>query len=137
MNGGPWRSNEFVVKSTDSLKADIQLTANGRYALYTQQKSSFRLSGRNKLIAQARVASWGFANNGQITAKLYIKTGSSWKWYDSGSVPLNSSAATAIVLNLSQIPSGELNDVQEIGIEYVSNANGSNTSVYLSHISVE
>ncbi len=137
MNGGPWQSNEFVVKSTESLKADIQLTANGRYALYTQQKSAFRLSGRKKLIAQARVASWGFANNGQITAKLYIKTGSSWKWYDSGSVPLNNYAATAIVLNLSQIPSGELNDVQEIGVEYTSNANGSNSAIYLSHISVE
>ena len=135
--GGPWQSNEFIVKSTESLKADIQLSAGGRYVLYTQQKSAFNLNGRKKLTAQARVASWGFSNNGKISAKLYIKTGSAWKWYDSGEVELNNNSATTLSLNLNKISSGELNDVQEIGVEYVSNAYGSNTAIYLSYISVE
>jgi mannan endo-1,4-beta-mannosidase len=126
-----------MVKSTASLKADVQLAAGGRYTLYTQEKSTFRLSGKKKLIAHARVAQWGFTSTGKIGAKLYVKVGSAWKWYDSGEVQLNGSTATALTLNLTQIPSSELNDVQEIGIEYVSNASGSQTAVYLSHISAE
>jgi mannan endo-1,4-beta-mannosidase len=135
--GGPWQSNEFVFKSTDSLKADIQLTVGGHYTLYTQEQSSFRINGRKRLIAQARTASWGFANNGQITAKLYIKVGPSWNWYDSGSVQLNSNTATAIILDLNKIPSDKMNDIKEIGIEYESNANGERTSVYFSCITTE
>ncbi|CAF4055996.1 unnamed protein product [Rotaria sp. Silwood2] len=135
--GGPWQTNEFVFQSTNSLKMDIQLTQGGRYTLYTQQQSTIKVSGRKKLTAQARVASWGLANNSIITAKLYIKAGSSWKWYDSGSFQLKSNTATAITLNLSQIPIAELSDVREIGMEYTSNANGGQTSVYLSYITVE
>jgi mannan endo-1,4-beta-mannosidase len=134
---GPWQSNEFVFKSTDSLKADIQLTAGGQYTLYTQQQPNFEISGRKQLIAQARTASWGFANNGQITAKLYIKAGSSWTWFDSGSVQLNSNTATAIVLDLNEIPSDKLYDIKEIGIQYESNAYGDRTSVYFSCITIE
>ncbi|CAF3432743.1 unnamed protein product [Rotaria sp. Silwood1] len=135
--GGPWQSKEFVFQSTNSLKMDVQLTQGGRYTLYTQQQSTIKVSGRTKLTAQARVASWGVANNGVITAKLYIKTGSSWKWYDSGSFQLKSDTATAITLNLNQIPAAELNDVREIGMEYTSSANGGQSSVYLSYITVE
>jgi mannan endo-1,4-beta-mannosidase len=113
------------------------LTANGQYTLYTQQQSTFQVSGRKRLTAQARVASWGLANNGKVTAKLYIKAGSAWKWYDSGAVQLNSNTATAVVLDLSRVPSGELNDVKEIGVEYTSTAYGSSSAVYLSHITVE
>ncbi len=131
------QSNEFVFKSTDGLKADVQLTTHGHYTLYTQQQSTFKVSGRKRLTAQARVASWGLANNGKVTAKLYIKTGSAWKWYDSGSVELNTYTATAISIDLSKIPSGELNDVKEIGVEYTSTANGDRSAIYLSYISVE
>ncbi|CAF0810270.1 unnamed protein product [Rotaria sordida] len=135
--GGPWQSDEFIFQSTNSLKMDIQLTQSGHYMLYTQQKPTFKVNGHKRLIAQARVASWGFANNGIITAKLYIKAGSSWKWYDSGSFQLKSNTATEIALNLNQIPAAELNDIREIGMEYTSSANGGQTSVYLSYITVE
>ncbi|CAF1022566.1 unnamed protein product [Adineta steineri] len=135
--GGPWQSNEFMFQGMDSLKADIQLMANARYALFTQDKSTFQFNGYKKMIAEAHVASWGFNNYGEINAKLYIKAGSYWKWYDSGSNKLNSRTATALVLDLTQMSSEELNDVQEIGIEYTSNEYGSNTAIYLSHISVE
>lgn len=135
--GGPWQSKEFVVQSTDSLKIDITLTQGGRYALYSQQQPSIQLGGRKRLTARARVASWGFANNGIMNAKLYIKVGPAWTWYDSGSVQLNSNTATALVLDLTRIPSSGLNDVREIGIEYSSSANGGPTSAYLSYITME
>jgi mannan endo-1,4-beta-mannosidase len=113
------------------------LTANGQYTLYTQQQSTFQVSGRKRLTAQARVASWGLANNGKVTAKLYIKAGSSWKWYDSGAVQLNTNTATAMVVDLSKISAAELKDVKEIGVEYTSTAKGDRSAVYLSYISVE
>jgi hypothetical protein len=135
--GGPWQSNEFVYQSTDSLKADIQVTAGGQYTLYTQEQSTFRIAGRQRLIAQARTALWGLNYDGQISAKIYVKAGSSWTWYDSDAVQLNSNSATAITLDLNRIPSGQLNDIKEIGVEYRSNAYGDRTSVYLSHIAIE
>lgn len=134
--GGPWQSNEFVFKSTDSLKADVMLSAGGTYSLFTQQ-TNFHASGRTHITAQARVASWGFASNGVINAKLYMKVGSSWTWYDSGSIQLNSYSATSLVIDLTRIPSSLLNDVKEIGVEYSSNAYGGQTSIYLSHITLQ
>jgi mannan endo-1,4-beta-mannosidase len=135
--GGPWQSNEFVYQSTDSIKADIQVIAGGQYTLYTQEQPTIRIAGRQRLSAQARTASWGLSYDGQISAKLYVKVGSSWTWYDSGSVQLNSNSATAIIFDLNRIPSYQLNDIKEIGIQYSSNAYGDLTSVYLSHIVVE
>jgi len=135
--GGPWQSNDFIFRSTDSLKADIQLTAGGQYTLYIQQQPNFQISGRRRLIAQARTAPWGLSYDGQISAKLYIKAGSSWTWFDSDSVQLNSNTATAITLDLTKIPSDVLYDIREIGIQYESNAYGDRTSVYLSCITIE
>ena len=137
ISGGPWRTNEVVVSATDSLKADVQLSAGKQYILYTQEKATIRLAGRKKAIAQARVASWGFSNGGSVSAKLYIKAGSGWTWYDSGSVQLNSGSSTALVLDLSRVPAGQLGDVQEIGVQYTSNTNGGTSAVYLTYITVE
>ena len=135
--GGPWRSNEFVVKSSDSLKADIKLSAGQKYNLFTQESSTIQLSGRKRLTAEVRVASWGFPNGGSLTVKLYVKTGSGWTWYDSGSTQLNSGATGTVTVDLTKLSSGSLGDGKEVGVEFTSNANGDQTSVYLSSISAE
>lgn len=132
--GGPWQTNELSYKSTDSLKADIKLTSGARYTLFTQDKSVIKLAGKQRVSIQARVASWGFTNGGTISAKLYMKCGSAWKWYDSGAVTLNSNSFSTLTINLSGIPSNELGDVQELGVDLVSNASGSSTSVYLAYV---
>ena len=135
--GGPWRTNEVVVSSTDSLKADVQLSAGKQYLLFTQEKSTIGLGGRKKLTGQARVASWGFSSGGSVSAKLYIKVGSGWAWYESGSVQLSSGSSTALVIDLSKVPASLLGDVQELGVEYTSNTNGGTSAVYLTYITVE
>ena len=137
MTGGPWQSHEFIFKSTASLKADIQLSAGRTYSLYTQEKQIVPVSGRKRSTAQVRVSSWGFSSGGAIRAKLYIETGSSWTWYDSGSVQLNSSTSTVLVLDLSKIPSAALADVKGMGIEYSSNTNGGQAAVYVAYVAVE
>ncbi len=134
VNGGPWESNEFTFASTDSLKCDVQLYASSTYYIYTDQISTFTFSNYQKLFAQAIVASWGFLSGGTIVAKLYIKTGSSWTWYDSGAVQLNSNSSTQLVLNLNSIPSSALADIREVGVQYTSNSNGYQTSVYVAYI---
>ena len=135
--GGPWRSGEASVSSTDSLKADVNLAAGKHYTVSTQEKSTFHLGGKKKLTAHARVASWGLANGGSVSAKVFIKAGSGWTWYDSGSVQLNSGASTAIVFDLTKVPAGHLNDVQELGVEFTSSANGGASAVYVSYITTQ
>ena len=137
VTGGPWQSSEFTFKSTASLKADVQLSAGRSYSLYTQEKQIVPLSGRKRLTAQTRVSSWGFSNGGAVRAKLYIETGSSWTWYDSGSFQLNSSTSTVLVLDLSKIPPAALVDVKEMGVQYACNTNGGQAAVYLAYITVE
>ncbi|CAF1220072.1 unnamed protein product [Adineta ricciae] len=137
LNGGPWQSNEFTFSSTDSLKADVQLYSGGKSSMYTNQASTFIFSGYQRLVVRARVASWGFSSSGTMSAKLYIKTGSSWTWYDSGLTPLNSNSATQIILNLSTIPAADLTYIREVGVEFTSSDNGSQTAVYIAYITAE
>lgn len=135
--GGPWQTNEQQVQATDSIKADIRLTAGTRYTLFTNEAPSTSLVGKRTLTARARVASWGFTSGGAISAKLYVKVGGAWKWYDSGAQNLNSGAFTTFSINLSTIPAAELGDVKEIGIDMTSNTNGAQTSVYVAYVTVE
>lgn len=137
IQAGPWQSNEFIVSSTDSVKADVQLSAGSKYALFTNQQSTFVFGNYRRLVGRARVASWGFSSGGSMIGKLYIKTGSSWTWYESGSVQLNSNTATAITLNLNAIPASALADIREVGIEYTSSANGGQSAVYLAYVTAE
>lgn len=137
IKAGPWQSNEFTVSSTDSLKADVQLTAGGKYALFTNQTATFSFASYQRLVARARVASWGFSSGGSVIGKLYIKTGPSWTWYESGSVTLNSNTATQIIFNLSALPATALANLKEVGVEYTSSNNGDQSAVYLSYITAE
>ena len=137
IQAGPWQSNEFTVSATDSVKADVQLSAGAKYALFTNQQSTFAFGNYRRLVGRARVASWGFSSGGSMTGKLYVKTGSSWTWYDSGSVPLNSNTATSITFNLNAIPASALADIREVGIEYTSSANGGQSAVYLAYVTAE
>jgi mannan endo-1,4-beta-mannosidase len=137
VTGGPWQSSEFMFRSTASLKAHIQLTAGRIYSLYTQERQIVELSGRKRLTAQVRVSPWGFTSGGTVSAKLYIQTGPSRTWYDSGLVQLNSGTSTVLVLDISKIPSAALADVKGMGVEYLSNTNGGEAAVYLSYVAVE
>ena len=135
--GGPWQVNDQTFRSTDSIKADIRLTANGRSSIFTQEKPAVSLSGNRRLTVQARVASWGVAAGGKVSAKLYMKLGGSWKWYDSSETVLSNSAFTTLAIDLTKIPSAELADVKEMGVDFISSSNGSQTSVYIAYVTLE
>ena len=72
-----------------------------------------------------------------MRAKLYIKTGSSYQWFDGGSAKINSSTAgTELTLNLSNV--SNLNDVKEIGVQFIAASNSSGTSsIYVDYVTIQ
>lgn len=119
LSGGPWAVNEWSNNGSNSLKADINLANAAQY--YLLGAVSQNLSGKSQLKAVVRHATWGNQGTGMI-AKLYIKTGSSYTWTDSGGVSINSSTAgTVLTLNLSGI--SNINDVKEIGVQFIAGSN--------------
>lgn len=133
ITAGPWSVNEWSSKGNDSLKADINMSSSSKhYLLLTQSRS---LSGKSKLSADAKHASWGSTGDG-LYARIYVKTGSGWAWYAGDSIKLNSSGSTTLTINLASIP--HLDDVREIGVEYISSMNSSGqTSVYLDNVTIQ
>jgi len=67
-----------------------------------------------------------------MTAKLYVKTGSTWAGYDGGSVGINSTTPTTLTLNLAGVPN--LNDVKEVGIQFCTAQGSSSTAVFVDYV---
>ncbi|TYP71312.1 glycosyl hydrolase [Paenibacillus methanolicus] len=133
VTGGPWTVSEWKAGGASGLKADINLgAATKSYTLY--RAAAHNLSGKSLLKARVATASWGSFGSG-MTAKLYIKTGSGYQWYDSGAVSVTSAGTT---LSLSLAGKANLGDVREIGVEFGGAANGSGTSsIYADSVTVE
>ncbi|GAE32229.1 glycoside hydrolase family 5 protein [Halalkalibacter hemicellulosilyticus] len=130
--GGPWTTNEWSTNGNHSLKADIFLSANSKHELAKVENRN--LSGYSTLQATVRHAHWG--NVGNLTARMYVKTGSNYSWFNGDPIPVNSANGTTVTLPLSSIPN--LNDVKEIGVEFIgaSNSNGQ-TAIYLDHVTIQ
>ncbi|WP_238162658.1 cellulase family glycosylhydrolase [Cohnella sp. AR92] len=132
VSGGPWTTNEWSANGSQSLKADVMLGGGPYYLAYA---GSSNLSGKTTLKATVKHAAWGNAGSG-LQAKLYVKTGSSYAWSDGGTVNINSSSGTALTLSLSSI--ANLNDVKEIGIQFLAPSGSSGQSaVYVDNVTVQ
>ncbi|WP_245625051.1 glycoside hydrolase family 5 protein [Paenibacillus stellifer] len=133
VSGGPWTTNEWKSTGTYSLKGDVNFSSNSAHYLYYTGDQS--LSGKSTLKATVKHASWGSVGSG-IYAKLYVKTGSGWTWYDSGATLINSSGGTTLSLSLSSIPNLSL--VKEIGVQFLASSNSSGQSaVYVDSVTVQ
>ncbi|MCV9888681.1 glycoside hydrolase family 5 protein [Metabacillus halosaccharovorans] len=132
VSGGPWTTNEWSANGSYSLKADIQLSGQSQHSLSSNQQQNF--SGKSLLKATVKHANWGNVGNG-LFAKLYVKTGTGWNWYDGGSVKINSSN-TILSLDLSSI--SNLGDIKEIGVQFTGSSNSSGqTAVYVDHVTIQ
>lgn len=134
VTGGPWTATDWSNNGNNSLKADISLANGAQY--YLMGTTTQNLSGKTQLKAVVRHSTSGNQGTGMV-AKLYIKAGSSYTWTDGGGVNINSSTAgTVLTLNLSGI--SNLNDVKEIGVQYIAAGNASGaTSIYLDYVTVQ
>ncbi|MCI4064466.1 glycoside hydrolase family 26 protein [Micromonospora sp. R77] len=131
VTGGPWQVNEWASQGTYSLKSDVNLGAG---AAYLKKTATTSLSGKTTLRATARVAPWGSFGTGS-QAKLYVKTGTGWQWFDGGSVAVTSSGVN-LSLNLGGV--ANLGDVREIGVQFVPGSGAGGTSaVYVDNVTVQ
>ncbi|WP_339234135.1 cellulase family glycosylhydrolase [Paenibacillus sp. FSL R5-0517] len=132
ITGGPWSVTEWSSSGSASLKADINL-GGGQFTLSRGAAHDF--NGKQTLMAKVKHAGWGNFGSG-LQAKLFIKTGSGYTWYDSGIVNINSSNTTTLTLNLAGVVN--LHDVKEVGVQFISPVNSSGTtSIYLDSVVVQ
>lgn len=74
-------------------------------------------------------------SNGTATAALYIKTGSSWTWYDSGWQSINNSGFTTLSIDLNSSKISDLDNVQSIGVKIIPDSGQTgNSNVYLDNV---
>ncbi|HDR6246492.1 TPA: glycoside hydrolase family 5 protein [Bacillus cereus] len=131
--GGPWITNEWASKGSAALKADIQLSSNSQHNLYLAQYQNF--SGKSKLKADVKHSSWGNIGDG-IDGKLYVKTGSDWKWFSGENVKINSSNGTTLTLDLLSI--SNIDNIKEIGVQFTGSPNSSGqTALYVDNIVIQ
>jgi len=125
---------EWKYNGNNSLRADINLSSGGQYYFALPQNQD--LSGKSQLKAVVRHADWGNHGTG-MSAKLYVKTGSSYQWFDGGSTKIDSSVAgTELTFDLSKV--ANLNDVKEIGVQFIAADNAAwNTSLYMDYVTAQ
>lgn len=134
VSGGPWTSTEWASSGSSCLKADVTLAASTGYylALYSDQN----LSGKTKITAKVRTATWG--SWGSASAKLYVQTGSGWTWYDGGSVSIGS-ASSGYDLSLSLGSVGNLGTVKCIGVQFwaPASATAGSSAIYVDNVTIQ
>ncbi|WP_310550605.1 glycoside hydrolase family 5 protein [Paenibacillus glufosinatiresistens] len=133
VSAGPWSVDEWSSKGRNALKADIVMSPYSQhYLMLTQNRS---LTGKTNLSATVKHASWGTVGSG-LYAKLYVKTGSSWNWYEGETVKLNAAGGTTLSINLS--PVANLGEVREIGVQFVASSNSvGQTAVYVDNVTLQ
>lgn len=111
--GGPWSTSEWSVDGGASLKVDLALLPRATHTVsYTRDVS---LAGATRISARVRTSPWGYFGD-HPTARLYVKTGESWRWTSGEAVTLSAAQeGVELVLALSAVDG--LEHVREVGIE--------------------
>ena len=130
---GPWSVTEWKSNGSYSLKGDVNLVSGSKYELYNASGISF--SGKTTLKAVVSRASWGTYGTA-MTARLYVKTGSGYTWYNGSSTSISSSATT-LSFTLSSV--ANLGDIKEYGVEFTAgnSGNSGNSSVYVDYVTIQ
>jgi mannan endo-1,4-beta-mannosidase len=120
-----------------SLQADIELGTGRKYELF--KNAPMNMSEITAVKANLKVIYGGTSNSGSgLIGKLYIKTGSGWKWYDSGETVLSADSFTTLTLNLDAASMENLDLVQSIGMELSAPEGSSGTAtVYIDYVTAE
>lgn len=132
--GGPWAVTEWQSNGGYSLKADVEQASNQKFSLNIREENDF--SEKSYLRARVRHAQWGNPGSG-MTAKIYVKTGDNWSWYDGGETQITADKeGTVLSLNLTDAAS--LNKVKEVGVEFSCGNDASGKSaVYIDYITLQ
>ncbi|WP_286892775.1 glycosyl hydrolase [Thermobacillus sp.] len=130
---GPEPSTDAASSGGSSLKADFQL-GGGSFEL--ARVGDVDLSGALALEARAlvRLGESADAGNG-VRAKLYVKTGDSWAWTDSGEKVLDEGGFLTLRFDLSNV--GGLEAVRAIGLQILTDPDSKGTaSIWLDEVTL-
>mgnify|MGYP002622421166 CR=1 FL=1 len=130
---GPMPSTDAASSGVSSLRADFRL-GGGSFEL--ARVGDADLSGALALEAKALVRPGEGADAGSgVRAKLYVKTGDSWAWTDSGEIMLGEDGFATIRFELSNV--GGLDKVRAVGIQIVTDpASKGTASVWLDEVTL-
>ncbi|HYH05247.1 MAG TPA: cellulase family glycosylhydrolase [Bacillota bacterium] len=133
ISGGPWVTNEWKANGMYALKADIGLGKDKYFYLF--KTGAFNFAAKSKLTVVVRHAPWGTFGTG-IKAKLYVKSGSSWTWFDSGAVMVSSdNKGTTLSLNLEKT---NRSDIKEYGVQFIAAPNSKGVSaIYVDCVTLQ
>jgi mannan endo-1,4-beta-mannosidase len=141
-NGGAWntakaagveRTEAAAAKGKSSLKADFNL-GGGSFEL--TRVGRLDLSEAASLSAKVKVAIASEASAGSgIRVKLFMKTGDSWAWMDSGENVLTGDGFTTIPFDIRNVSGKDF--VQAIGLQVLSPDDASGTAaIYLDDVTM-
>jgi mannan endo-1,4-beta-mannosidase len=130
----PGDGNDWADQSGYALKADIDGLGVGQQAILYDYQADLDLSSESELSATVNVAWWNWPTTG-MTAELYVRTGSDRIWYNAPAVPITYSPwGTTLTMSLNGIPN--LNDVSELGVDFIPTTIATNGAVYADAVTV-
>jgi mannan endo-1,4-beta-mannosidase len=128
---GYWSVADWASHGSNSLKANVNFANNQGFSLKTNSAQNF--SNNSTVKATVRVASWSNVGAG-VTAKLYVKTGTNWAWYDASGLVTAGSNVT-LTLNLNNVANKQ--DIREMGVYFQTSTASGSGSVYVDGVIVE
>jgi mannan endo-1,4-beta-mannosidase len=131
VSAGPWSTTDWATTGAKSLKADLALSAQGQYQLKLQPQQNINLQGKQSVLMDVKLASWGNVGNG-ISAKFYIKTGNAWTWKDSVATLLNNDQQASLNIDLSGV--ADLDQVKEMGLFLSLDSGSGQTAIYVDNV---
>jgi len=126
---GYWAVNEWACSGGQSLKANIELKNDDTFDL--KVASALDLSDKSSLSVLVRLASWGNVGSG-LKAKLYLKTGPEYQWFDGGELTITNGQTNTAILDLNTV--ANRNDIRELGIYFSTGSASGSTALYIDKV---
>ncbi|WP_169087528.1 glycosyl hydrolase [Paenibacillus sp. PL91] len=121
----PAISTDAATKGTHALTSTFSLSGSG---FELTKASALDLSAVGSISVKVKLSA------GTANARLYMKTGSNWSWYDSGMAAVDSSGFQTLTLSLGEVAGRDA--VKSIGIKIEPTSGSGTASVYVDEITL-
>ncbi|UJF33939.1 glycosyl hydrolase [Paenibacillus hexagrammi] len=122
----PSVTSDVYTSGSQALQSEFSLSGTS-FELYKEE--SFDFSGVQQLSAKVKLSA------GNAKARLYIKTGSNWAWYDSGT-PAAVDASGFVTLTIPLTGVTDLDAVKAIGVKLEDISGSGTANVYVDEIAL-
>lgn len=121
----PVVSQDLASEGTQSLMSTFDLEGDD---FELAKIGKLDLSNMNQLSAKLTLS------QGTAKARLYVKTGSSWQWFDSGMVQIDANDWTIVTIDLTEVTNRD--EIQSIGIKLEEFTGAGNATLYLDEVRI-